>query len=268
MQEFNLTSAKLTGNPGESGWSQVHEFKPEDEEKLAKRGHLFAVISTGEQKEGVDSVVVGREFLSRLHEEYFGKLDISAFNALKKAIETVIEEFSESWGGVEIAAAASLNGIVYSAAGGGASVYIFRKGMLAPILKSKKEEVISASGHPQVKDQIVLATSGFTKDIGEGVVKGALESGSPAEAVESFAPMVHSKDATGSVGVCVIGFEKEEALAEIQMEEKQKMPLVPKEEELGVAKRPSFQVPTVLQKAGALEKSNTRKNFKDKKNRN
>lgn len=255
MQELNLTSAKLTGNPGESGWAQVHEFKPDDEEKFAKRGHLFAVISTSENKESAETVVVGREFLSRLHEEYFGKLDISAFNALKRATETVINEFSESWGGIEIAAVAYLDGTVYSAAGGGASVYIFRKGMLAPILKSKSGEVISASGHPQINDQVVLATSKFTQNVGEGVIKGALESGSPADAAESFAPMIHSKDDTGSVGVCVINFGEEDVLAPIEVESEEKLSVEEKEEEKAMVQKPSPQVPMFLKKASSLIKN-------------
>lgn len=252
MQEYNITSAKLTGNPGESGWAQVHEFKPEEKEKLEKRGHLFAVISTGRQKEGVDSVVAGRELLSRLHEEYFGKLEISAFNALKKAVETVINEFSETWGGVEIAALSILDRVVYSAAGGGASVFVFRRGILAPILRSKKGEVISASGHPEANDQMVLATSEFTKEIGEGLLRGSLESGLPDEAVEAFAPIVHSKEATGSVGVCVVGFGKEESFAPIGVEEKVQQLTGKKEEE---KKKPSASTPSFFKRFGVLIKN-------------
>jgi hypothetical protein len=252
VQEFHITSAKLTGNPGESGWSQVHEFKPEEEEKLSKRGHLFAVISTGGQKEGVDSVVAGRELLSRLHEEYFGKMEISAFNALKRAVETVIDEFTDTWGGVEIAAVSIVEGIVYSAAGGGASVHIFRKGMLAPILKSKKGEIISASGHPQLYDQVILATQEFMVDTGEGVLKGALETGSPADVVESFAPMVHAKESAGSVGVCVVGFGEQEELAPIDVEKEVKEPTPQKEE---IKPEVTVSSPSFFKKAFDLAKS-------------
>ena len=79
--KFTLASAKLTGNPGPSGWTQIHEFRPEDEEKLKKRGCFFAVIST--------ETAFGRELLTRLHEEYFGNLDASAFIALKRAVASL-----------------------------------------------------------------------------------------------------------------------------------------------------------------------------------
>ncbi|MEK7112024.1 MAG: hypothetical protein AAB875_01740, partial [Patescibacteria group bacterium] len=66
--KFSLVSAKLTGSPGASGWAQVHEFAAVDPEKLASRGHLFAVVATGRHEEGVDAVSAGRELLARLHE--------------------------------------------------------------------------------------------------------------------------------------------------------------------------------------------------------
>ncbi|TEU02240.1 hypothetical protein E3I18_01300 [Candidatus Woesebacteria bacterium] len=210
MNKFRVKSSKLTANPGEGGWAQVHEFKPEDKEKLALRGHLFAVVATSKQEEGVDSVVLGREVLARLHEEYFGKTKLKAFNALKNAIEKVINEFTESLGQVEIAAAVLLQDVVYSAAGGGSQAAVFREGMLAKILISKKGEVVSASGYPQEDDIFLLGTASLFESLGEGIIKAALTSGKPQEIVESLAPAVHSKKEGGNLGLVVIKFEKPE----------------------------------------------------------
>ncbi len=210
MNKFRVKSSKLTANPGEGGWAQVHEFKPEDKEKLALRGHLFAVVATSKQEEGVDSVVLGREVLARLHEEYFGKTKLKAFNALKNAIEKVINEFTESLGQVEIAAAVLLQDVVYSATGGGSQAAVFREGMLAKILISKKGEVVSASGYPQEDDIFLLGTASLFESLGEGIIKAALTSGKPQEIVESLAPAVHSKKEGGNLGLVVIKFEKPE----------------------------------------------------------
>jgi len=210
VNKFRVKSSKLTANPGEGGWAQVHEFKPEDKEKLALRGHLFAVVATSKQEEGVDSVVLGREVLARLHEEYFGKTKLKAFNALKGAIEKVINEFTESLGQVEIAAAVLLQDVVYSAAGGGSQAAVFREGMLAKILVSKKGEVVSASGYPQENDIFLLGTASLFESLGEGIIKAALTSGKPQEIVESLAPAVHSKKEGGNLGLVVIKFEKPE----------------------------------------------------------
>lgn len=209
MEKLTLTSAKLTGNPGTSGWAQVHEFAPEDETKLAQRGHLFAVVATSRHEEGVDSVIAGRELLGRLHEEYFGKEEGEAFNVLKSAVEKVIDEFRESWGEVEVAAVAFLDKVVYSAVGGGAQVSIFRNGMLAKILESSPKQVVSASGYPKEKDILLLATKRFFETVPNGVLKGALEGADPATAAESLAPSVHSIPDNGNIGAVVIKFDKE-----------------------------------------------------------
>jgi hypothetical protein len=209
VEKLTLTSAKLTGNPGTSGWAQVHEFAPEDVTKLAQRGHLFAVVATSRHEEGVDSVIAGRELLARLHEEYFGKDEGEAFNVLKSAIEKVISEFRESWGEVEVAAVAFMDKVVYSAVGGGAQVSIFRNGMLAKILESSPNKVVSASGYPKEKDILLLATKRFFEIIPNGVLKGALEGADPATAAESLAPSIHAISDNGNIGAVVIKFEKE-----------------------------------------------------------
>jgi hypothetical protein len=193
VQALEVASAKLTGNPDPSGWAQVHEFSPQEEEKLKARGHLFAVISTGRHEEGVDSVVAGRELLSRLHEEYFGEITKPAFISLKEAVEKVITEFTASWGEVEIAAAVYLNGVVYSVAGGGAQAVLFRDGMLAKILESGGDAgTISASGYPKEGDIFLLATNNFFATLPNGVIKAALEGHDPGGAAESLAPYIHS----------------------------------------------------------------------------
>src|SRR3972149_5387158 len=110
---FDLISPKLPGNPGTAGWAQVHEFAPEDPEKLESRGRLFAVVATGRHEEGVDAVSAGRELLARLHEEYFGGEQGPAFAGLQNAVKKFSDEFGQSWGEVEIAAFALVEDVVY-----------------------------------------------------------------------------------------------------------------------------------------------------------
>ena len=211
---FSVSSAKLTGSPGTSGWVQVHEFAPSDLEKLSSRGHLFAVVATGRHEEGVDAVSAGRELLSRLHEEYFGSGEGSAFAILEAAVKKVSEEFRSTWGEVEIAAVSLVGGVVYSVVGGGAQVAIFRNGILAKILESTREEVISASGYPKEGDILILGTKFFFEVFPSGVIKAAIEGKEPGSAVESLAPIVHSRDDTGNLGAAILSFKEEEGAAQ------------------------------------------------------
>lgn len=206
---LNLTSAKLTGNPGPTGWSQVHEFKPEDPAKLALRGHLFAVVATGRAMEGVDVVTSGRELLARLHEEYFGKEEGTSFNMLKSAVQKVIDEFGNLWGSVEIAAVVSDKEALYTVVGGGSQAAILRNGMYAKILVSREGEVVAASGYPKENDVLIVGSKNFFLNITDGVIKASLEAESPEASVESLAPSVHAKADEGTIGAAVIKFTAE-----------------------------------------------------------
>jgi len=205
---LNILSAKITGTPNDSGWTQVHEFKPEDSDKLEKRGHLFAVIGTKKKEEGVTSVAAGRELLSRLHEEYFGNLEQTPFTALKNAVSKVIKEFSETWGDVEIVSAAVVNDVVYSAACGGSKVCIYRAGGIATILESGRQEVAVASGYPKEGDCLILGTKSFFESISLGILKASLEGPNISTSAESLAPIVSSSPDSGNMGVVIVGFSK------------------------------------------------------------
>lgn len=205
---FNVAAAKLTGSPDPSSWTQIHDFVPEEAQKLKLRGRLFAVITTQRRESGIDSVAAGRELLSRLHEEYFGTTEASAFEALKASVEKVIKEATFSWDNVEVAAVSLLEDVVYSVAAGGAQVAIFREGMLAKILVSQ-EVPISASGYPRDEDILLAATKEFFNSFPQGVIKAALESKGLETAVEALAPTVISRQDKGSLGAIFLKFEKQ-----------------------------------------------------------
>ncbi|OGM09765.1 hypothetical protein A2W13_01125 [Candidatus Woesebacteria bacterium RBG_16_36_11] len=219
--DFNVASVKITGNPDTGGWTQVHDFKPDDTEKLKVRGHLFAVIATSDGESGMRNVAAGREILARLHEEYFGNLKTSAFYALKDAVEKVTSEFKASLNeNIEIAAAAFVEGVLYTACGGGTQAEVYRNNMVAKILISKGDEVVSASGYPQEKDIFLLGTSSFFKVFTDGIIKANLEGGSLEKANESFAGTIHSLPDSGNCAVVIISFTKSVTLPVLETEER------------------------------------------------
>jgi len=203
---FLVTSIKITGTPGASGWSQVHEFKPDDPEKLNQRGHLFAVVAAAPQ--------AGRELILRIQEEYFGALETTAFYALKSTVQKVTDEFAKKEEEVEVAAAVVLKEVVYSAAGGGGRVEIYREGNMAKILESAlpaqagASGVVCASGYPKSGDQIILGTKSFFRSVSAGIIKAALEGPDPQAAVESLASVIHANPNSGNIGCVIIKFAK------------------------------------------------------------
>jgi DNA-binding beta-propeller fold protein YncE len=206
---LGIISAKVTAVPGASGWAQVHEYTPDDPERVRVRGRLFAVMATSKTQEGIDTITSGRELIGRLHEEYFGNLEAKPFDCLKNAIQKVADEFKGVWGDVEIAASAFVDGVIFSVATGGSRVIICREGALATILESQSE-VISASGYPKEGDLILLATKAFFQKIPLEVIKTALTSGSTERAAETFNPLVHGEEGNGNLGAAIMKFEAQE----------------------------------------------------------
>lgn len=206
---LTIESAKLTGTPGETGWAQVHDFIPEEQNIKNLRGHLFVVIATSRINTGVETVSIGRHLLGRLHEEYFGDLTTKPFNALKNAVEKVFNEFKLNLGDLEIIASSFVGGVVYSAASGGGKVQICREGAVGTILASEKEGVITSSGFPKAGDMVLLATKTFFDHISQGVIKTALSAGDCESAVETFAPTVRTESDLGHLGVMVLKFKDE-----------------------------------------------------------
>jgi hypothetical protein len=202
--------SKLTGTPGASGWAQVHEFTPDDASKLKLRGHLCAIVSTSHTEAGVDTISAGRELLTRFHEEYYGNLGGKPFNVLRDVVQKVADEFRNTWGDVEIIAAAIVEDVVYSAAIGGSGVMISRNGSLGKILESGKDKVVTASGFPQAGDVILLATKSFFEKIPHGIIKAGLSAKNPEDSMETFAPVVLGGESPGNLGAAVIKFENEE----------------------------------------------------------
>ena len=248
---FRVTSAKVLGSPAETRWAQVHDFTPQDADKLQIRGRLFAVISfekkEGEEDKPLDAVVFGREILSRLHEEYYGKLDSSAFNALEKAVAKTVGEFEDS-GKIQIAAASVIEDVLYVAAGGGAQAFLFRGGGLAPLIESG-QKAVAASGRIQKGDLFMLTTSGFLEKLGRGVVKAAISNASMEDIAEDLGARVRSQSDAALASV-VIGFSEMEAVPSITAQVKE-------EKDSQQAKRPSA-LEAGLRKLGNLKRSLSR----------
>jgi hypothetical protein len=203
---LGITSAKVTAAPGTSGWTQVHEFTPDDPGLLRARGRLFAVLATNRTEGAIDTISSGRELIGRLHAEYYGSPEGKAFDALGSATQKVIKEFGERWGDIEITACAFVNGVIYSVASGGSKVMICREGGLATILESGSE-VVTASGYPKEGDVILFATKAFFQKVNIETIKNALTGGSPESAVEILAPAAHEGIEQGSLGAVIIKFE-------------------------------------------------------------
>ncbi len=232
-----LTLAKLTSNPSQTGWSQVHEFTPGDKEKRVLRGRLVAILAVSLADDdlvgGIKAVTVGREILTRLHEEYFGKLEGSVFDTLGKAVKTVVEEFGGQ-GKVEIVAAVFLKGAVYLAAAGGAQAFLFRQGSLINLVgKDNGPAVVSGKSLPQ--DVFLLGSGSFFKKFSLGVIKASLAT--PInQARDQLASSIYADGKNGKMAAVLVAFDGQQVTEKIpvqKLKKKKIFPRVPKWNRLG-----------------------------------
>jgi len=184
--EFSVETAKIVGTPTDGFWSQVHTFFPQDKEKKEKRGDLLAVLVLSGVEEGIGAVAFGREILGRLHEEYYGNLEGSAFERLTFAVRKIGLEYE----GLEIVAASLFGPALYLAICGEGKALLKREGQLGIVLQGTRGDIQTASGLLKEEDLILLASERFFQVVGFGVLRAALENNSLDDAVESLAPVI------------------------------------------------------------------------------
>lgn len=204
---FAVETAKIVGTPADGCWSQIHTFIPEDVEKKKKRGELFAVLVISGVSEGIGAVTVGREILGRFHEEYYGNLQGSAFERLGLAVKKVCEENEE----LELVAACLVDHVLNIAICGNGKVLLKREEKIGLVLGGKGD-FQTASGILKENDLVLIGSGRFFKVVAEGILRAALEAGSPTEAVEVIAPIILGReDMADAVAVLVLAKTKEVA---------------------------------------------------------
>lgn len=198
MEKFLLHFAKIVGTPTETSGSWVHAFSPQEAEKLQKRGHLLAVIGLMEFAGSGEVVTVGKEIISRLHEEYYGDLSASAFHQLQGTINKVSQEAKEGTEfKLDIGAVGLVGEVLYAVANNGGKLLINRQGEIKTILA----ETNTLSGYFQDGDVFLLGTGEFFRLVDEETLNLALKAQSPDEAVEILAPSIHGQQDGGAAAI-------------------------------------------------------------------
>ena len=212
---LRITSAKVTVSPGASGWVQVHGFSPSENDAHKLRGQLFAIIAMKNGKEGVEAITFEREIAVQIREAYYNSSSEKPFDALKAAVQKVVEEFNTNESGLEIGCCVYSENVVYSAAFGGVKTQIIRGGSTASILESGNE-VITASGFPKNGDVIVVGTKEFFEKVGgEDLKRSSIEANLDAM-VESLTPLIYEGEEKSNTGAMIISFKEESIISSPQ----------------------------------------------------
>ncbi|MAG60100.1 hypothetical protein CMO96_04940 [Candidatus Woesebacteria bacterium] len=210
---MHAATAKIVGANHGQMWTQVHSFSPQDEDKKQEHGEIVAAIALKGGEEAVEketgSVEIGREVLTRLHEEYFGKTEGSPFDRLKSSLVRVSQEFPLL--GVEIAALVIWGNYAYFCILGRGSVYLKRDGKLIQLLSGSGQDVVSLSGTPQVGDIFLFGTEGFFQAVPPASLGDILSDSQFQDVADSLVAQVHKRDdVLAAAGLVRIGQERDE----------------------------------------------------------
>ena len=226
MEEIKLELAKIVGTPSANSWSQVHTYFPDDPEKNSLRGKLLAVVNLESVEPGVEAVALGREILSRFHEEYYGNLEGGILERLQKSLEKIRTErpTTEITAGVIFTAKKST--LFYLGILGKGKAVVKRDSLLNEVLAGESEEGIEVgSGLVEIGDVILLGSRSFFEIVSEGALKAALSLGNPQEMIEAIAPMVlgRSEMVQAAAVICtLLPIEPDDQIAGLPMGETKK----------------------------------------------
>jgi hypothetical protein len=187
-------------------WGQIHDFTPEEEEKLLHKGRLIAVVSRiGEDLGAVGVVEEGREILGRLHELYYGSLasGLGTLSEIRETVEKLGEEFPE----VEVEVVVVLGEFVYIVVLGGGGIWVkTEKGEGWLVNTGVKDAVVGLSGKMNEDKVLVMGNKKWWDRvtleqvrmvIGEDMEKG----------VELLAAAVHGEDVAGGEVGAIVKFQ-------------------------------------------------------------
>jgi len=202
---MKLDIAKIVGSLSDTGWSQVHSFKPEDQVKFNSHGELLAAVSFKAKTE-IDISSFGAEIIKRLQEIYYNHEAESVLKKLNQTCETLAAEFLDQVE-LEIVALAVWQNYLYAAKNSGGQVWLKRGEALVKLFAG--EGLTTASGKLIPGDWVVAVTGQFGQLVTEGSLRAALGETSAAAVGESLTAQVHDHDNNSQASAIILKTEPE-----------------------------------------------------------
>jgi hypothetical protein len=198
---------QVLGTPDQGAWSQVHHFIPNQKEKFLKRGELVLLVSLGEIAEDQPTASIGREIISRFHEEYYGSLEKKPMAALEEAAKKVAKEKSQFFDQPEEISLIGLvlwRNIAYLVIYHQGKILLRRDGKTVKLLDTEEGSPASASGFVKSGDIFVLGTPDFFEKLPNTMVPAGLSTEDLDRMVEIWGPVVHAREDQGRLGAAMI----------------------------------------------------------------
>jgi len=200
-----LRSVKLAAPPGMTGWVQVHEYTPDDPSKFFLKGQIFAVIASKNKSDSQKDLNCGREVITRIHEEYYGRENLAVEEALILTAKKIKKEFESI--GIEFVIAVNHKDTLYAAGVNGSCLLVLRNGNLVTLLEAD-ENITTVSGKILEKDIYALGSKVFFENFTHEELKDALIAEDFETSFGSFRTKIYSDNKYEPAGFFGVYFGK------------------------------------------------------------
>jgi len=200
---------KVVGTPDADCWTQVHHFSGLEMAKAKRRGEMVLLLSLKGVPEET-STALGREVVSRVHEEYYGNLKGLPMERLRETLTKIGREkpiFLAKKINVSLLILVVWRRFVYLGLWGEGKIFLSRRGNVGQLLSHNQESVKLISGQVEAGDLYLLGTDLFYSQLPAGTIRACLETANPNSVVEILAPIVHGKKKQGGIGGALVKIE-------------------------------------------------------------
>ena len=208
MSSFSVN--QIVGTPDSIWWSQVHHFSGLEKKKLSKRGEMVLILSLEGSPEEA-ATALGREIISRIHEEYYGNLDDTPMNRLRITLEKIGQEkpiYLSQKIDLSLVTLVFWNEVVYLGVWGQGRVLISRDGEIGELIKNSSQSAKVISGQAREEDLFLMGTGKFFSQLPSGTIMASLQTGKPSTIVEILSPLVHARKDQGAIGAAVVSIDE------------------------------------------------------------
>lgn len=198
---------QILGTPSETSWSQVHHFLAREKKKFEKKGELILLVSLGKVTPEQEISALGREIISRFHEEYFGTLEKKPMASLKEALIKVGQEKSRYFEGpkeISLLALVIWKKVGYLGIWHQGKVLLRRQGKTVAILEGQGDQVKVASGLLEKDDLLFLATNSFFENLPQGMISASLSTEDLETITEVLTPVIHAREKQGNLAAVLV----------------------------------------------------------------
>jgi len=157
------------------------------------------------------ATALGRELISRIHEEYYGNLDGLPMERLKAFLEKIGKEepvYLSSKVDISLTILVLWNSYVYLAVWGQGKVLVSREGEIAQLVENNFPAVKAVSGRANQNDLFCLGTDSFFSQLPSGTIMASLATGNPDSVVEILSPLVHARKDQAAIGAAIVAINQ------------------------------------------------------------